>query len=279
VPHIDEETLALHALGEDVLDDAARAHLATCPVCAAAAGDLARVVELARSGPGPDALVGPDPRVWGRVHAELGLARVPADLTDLPSGPPAPVTPAPVAAPRVVDAPPQAGASAGAGASSGAGTSTGADVVPLRPRRARTWLAAAAACLALLLGVAGGVWWERRQAAPPETVVATTDLEALPGWAGASGVAQVEETPDGRRQVVVSLDAPVPAGTFREVWLLTPDVSGLVSLGVLEGAEGRFDVPEGLDLAAFPVVDVSEEPLDGDPAHSGDSVVRGTLDA
>jgi hypothetical protein len=245
VPHIDEETLALLALGEDVLDDAARAHLAACPACAAAAADLGRVAELARSGPGPDALVAPDPRVWGRVHTELALSRVPADLGEPSSGGAGPV----------------------------------AAVVPLRPRRARTWLAAAAACLALLLGVAGGVWWERRQAEPPETVVATTDLEALPGWAGASGAARVEETPDGRRQVVVALDAPVPAGTFREVWLLTPDVSGLVSLGVLEGEEGRFDVPEGLDLAAFPVVDVSEEPLDGDPAHSGDSVVRGTLGA
>lgn len=262
MPHIDEETLALLALGEDVLDDAARAHLAACPVCAAAAADLGRVAELARSGPGPDALVAPDPRVWGRVHAELGLSRVPDDLGGPPAGPAvsAPVAPAAAAAPS-------------------ADATREADVVPFRPRRTRTWLAAAAACLALLLGVAGGVWWERRQAAPPETVVATTDLEALPGWAGASGVARVEEAPDGRRQVVVSLDAPVPAGAFREVWLLTPDVSGLVSLGVLEGAEGRFDVPEGLDLAAYPVVDVSEEPLDGDPTHSGDSVVRGTLDA
>ncbi|MFP3713047.1 anti-sigma factor [Puerhibacterium sp. TATVAM-FAB25] len=271
MPHIDEETLALLALGEDVLDDDARAHLAACLVCAAAAADLGRVAELARSGLGPDALVAPDPRVWGRVHAELGLSQVPADLGG-PSGPaaPAPVTPAPAA---------PAPSTPASGEAPGPGASSGADVVPLRPRRTRTWLAAAAACLALLLGVAGGVWWERRQALPPETVVATTDLEALPGWAGASGAARVEETPDGRRQVVVSLDAPVPAGAFREVWLLTPDVSGLVSLGVLEGDEGRFDVPEGLDLAAFPVVDVSEEPLDGDPAHSGDSVVRGTLDA
>ena len=47
---------------------------------------------------------------------------------------------------------------------------------------------------------------------------------------------------------------------------------------VLDGAEGRFDVPDGLDLAEFPVVDVSEEHFDGDPSHSGDSVVRGPLD-
>ena len=95
---------------------------------------------------------------------------------------------------------------------------------------------------------------------------------------GATGAARVEEQPDGRRQVVVTVDAPVPEGTYREVWLLAEDLSGLVSLGVLDGAEGRFDLPDGLDLTQFPVVDVSEEHFDGDPAHSGDSVVRGPLD-
>jgi hypothetical protein len=73
------------------------------------------------------------------------------------------------------------------------------------------------------------------------------------------------------------VDAPAPDGTYREVWLLRPDVSGLVSLGMLEGDQGRFDLPDGLDLADYPVVDVSEEHFDGDPAHSGDSVVRGDL--
>jgi hypothetical protein len=36
-------------------------------------------------------------------------------------------------------------------------------------------------------------------------------------------------------------------------------------------------VPDGVDTAEFPVVDVSAEADDGDPAHSGDSIVRGTL--
>ena len=66
---------------------------------------------------------------------------------------------------------------------------------------------------------------------------------------------------------------------FREVWLLKPDVSGLVSLGTLAGSSGRFDLPAGLDLDQFSVVDVSEEQFDGDPAHSGDSIVRGPLEA
>jgi hypothetical protein len=32
-----------------------------------------------------------------------------------------------------------------------------------------------------------------------------------------------------------------------------------------------------VDVGEYPVVDVSIEPTDGDPAHSGNSVVRGTL--
>ena len=66
---------------------------------------------------------------------------------------------------------------------------------------------------------------------------------------------------------------------FREVWLLRPDVSGLVSLRTLTGSSGRFDLPAGLDLDEFSVVDVSLEQFDGDPAHSGDSIVRGALEA
>jgi hypothetical protein len=63
------------------------------------------------------------------------------------------------------------------------------------------------------------------------------------------------------------------------VWLIDRDVTRLVSLGVLTGSEGRFAVPPSLDLTEFPVVDVSDEPLDGDPAHSGRSIIRGLLDA
>lgn len=40
----------------------------------------------------------------------------------------------------------------------------------------------------------------------------------------------------------------------------------------------RLTVPDGLDADAYSVVDVSIQPYDGDPAHSGDSLLRGTLD-
>lgn len=76
---------------------------------------------------------------------------------------------------------------------------------------------------------------------------------------------------------MIDLDAPTSADGYREVWLIASDLSGLVSLGVLQGQEGRFDIPAGLDLEKFSLVDVSEEHFDGDPAHSGDSIVRGPL--
>jgi len=253
MPHIDDESLALHALGEDVLETGQRTHLDACHTCAQTVRELTRVATGARpSGADPE-LVPPDPAVWTRVHEELGLSDVP----DVLPPPPAPQ------APRAAE--------------DGSSAPTVPDELAARRER-RGWLPAlVAASTALVLGVAGGVLWERRDLEPAETTVASAVLDPLPDWAGSSGEAVLQTTAEGRREIVVSVDAPAPAGTFREVWLLKPDVSGLVSLGVLEGDQGRFDVPEGLDVAAYSVVDISEEHLDGDPAHSGDSVVRGSL--
>ena len=151
-----------------------------------------------------------------------------------------------------------------------------APVTPIAPRR-RRWLApVAGAAAALLVGAGLAVsWWELQPA--PTTVLATATLDAFPDWPGATGSAIVEERPDGSRVVDVSIDAPVSTGAYREVWLISSTGSELVSLGVVDGGSGRFTIPDGLDLTRFDLVDVSEEPLDGDPAHSGDSIVRGQL--
>ncbi len=42
-------------------------------------------------------------------------------------------------------------------------------------------------------------------------------------------------------------------------------------------ADGTFEVPDDVDLDRFDVVDVSVEPDDGDPTHSGASILRGDL--
>ncbi|MBD7917495.1 anti-sigma factor [Cellulomonas sp. Sa3CUA2] len=265
--HVDDETLALLALGEPVGTPGEQDHVAACPRCTAEVASLRGVADLAReSGPEPQ-LVAPAPEVWDRVAAELGLgerahAAARGELT-VGAAQDAPTQ----------DEPAQAEPTGGAGADPSLAT-----VTPLAPRRRmrRAWLAVAAAAGLVVGGAGASAWWQLRS--DPSTLVASAVLEPLPGWSE-TGTAQVRTAADGSRSLVVDLDE-APAGEgFLEVWLLKPDVSGLVSLGTLDGTSGEFALPPGLDLAEFPVVDVSDEPLDGEPAHSGVSVVRGALDA
>lgn len=134
---------------------------------------------------------------------------------------------------------------------------------------------ALAASIVIVL-VAVGTWTLLRPAAEP-VQLATATLEAFPSHPGAVGEAIVLETADGTRELTVTLDASESENGFREVWLITADASALVSLGVLEGNETTLPVPEGLDLHEYVLVDVSQEPDDGNPDHSGDSIVRGDL--
>lgn len=256
--HLDPETLALLALGEhprDVSTDADRTHLDACAACSAELSSLSDVSQVAGTVTGADVLVAPGPAVWERIHAELGLRDV------------GPENPGQEPARAATDGRPSR-----LSVVDGTGRTAGGP----RPRRLLPWVSAAAAA-ALVAGVAGGVLWERRESTVPEVTLASATLDALPAWPDATGQARLEESPDGLRQVVVEVDADATPGGYREVWLLADDLSGLVSLGVLEGAEGRFDVPADLDVTRFSLVDVSQEPLDGDPAHSGDSIVRGAL--
>jgi hypothetical protein len=51
----------------------------------------------------------------------------------------------------------------------------------------------------------------------------------------------------------------------------------MVPVGVVRSGDTVLPLPDDLDLTTYPVVDVSVEPMDGDPAHSGLSVARGSL--
>lgn len=256
--HLDPETLALLALGEhpgDVSTDADRAHLDACAACSTELSALSEVSQVATTVTAADVLVAPGAAVWQRIHAELGLRDV---------GPENPV--------REPLAPPVDDGDRRLSVVRDTAPPTSAP----RQRRLLPWVSAAAAA-ALVVGVAGGVFWERQESTGAEVTLASASLDALPAWPDASGQARLEESADGLRQVVVDVDAAATPGGYREVWLLADDLSGLVSLGVLEGNQGRFDVPAGLDVSRFSLVDVSQEPLDGDPGHSGDSIVRGAL--
>lgn len=152
------------------------------------------------------------------------------------------------------------------------GTSTTAPTAP--PARRRWPLLAAAAAVALVAGIAGVVALGGSGDDPVEQQV---QLAALPGFEGAEGSALLVER-DGDREVEVDLaGVDLPEGSHLEIWLLDPAVSQTISLGVLDES-GPFTVPADVDLAATPIIDVSVEPDDGDPAHSGVSVVRGEID-
>ncbi len=75
-PHPDEDLLALHALGEPVLDEAQREHLTRCQACAVTVAGLVGVVDSVR-GPGHDphqvAAEAVPAYVWQGISDELGL--------------------------------------------------------------------------------------------------------------------------------------------------------------------------------------------------------------
>ncbi|MGY1815110.1 anti-sigma factor [Blastococcus sp. SYSU D00820] len=246
--HCTPEDLALAALGEPLpADDTA--HLTGCAACTAEVASLRRAVdalavpEFAASAPP----VAPPASVWAAIAAATGV-------DDAPSAPPAPA-PAPTPAP-----PPE----------------PLAEVRQLRPRRSQLLLAAAAA---LLVGVgigAGAVALGNRDD-DSAVAVAAAALDPLDG-SGASGEAAVLEREDGSRVLRIQLDADDPSEGYYEVWLLDEAVERLVPVGVVGPGTEEFVLPPGIDLGEYPVVDVSVEPLDGDPEHSGDSIARGVLD-
>lgn len=245
--HSDPEELALHALGEEV-SAGTEAHLATCRDCQRELDQLRAVVASGRAIRPEDYPTTPPQRVWDGIAAELGL------------------TP-----------------DASSGGGEAAAQPAAADVDDLaRQRAARATgarfgvLAMAAAAVAGIILGAGTVALLTGDDEPPGTVVATADLEPLPDRRG-TGVAEVRGTGADRSLVVDVSGLTRNRSGFYEVWLLDKDAQRLVSLGVLRGDTGTYPLPPSVDVSEYPVVDVSIEPVDGDPAHSGDSVVRGVL--
>jgi anti-sigma-K factor RskA len=134
----------------------------------------------------------------------------------------------------------------------------------------RVWAVAAAAAVVLVVAVGAIV---RVSSSDDSTVVAAAALERL----GATGEGRAELVEhDGALELRLATSGLDAGDGFLEVWVINPDVTRLVSLGPLRN-DGVYELPSGLDPAAFPIVDVSVEPIDGVPTHSGDSVLRGEL--
>jgi len=271
--HLDDEQLSLLALGEDLGKDPA-VHVIECRACAESLASLQRTVLVATSDPNTVQLQAPGSHNWAAIHATLRLS---------PS----------LAADPLSDA-----AGAGAGAKPDTSSETGTPT-PLRPSsnkkqpgdRRGLWILGVAAGTAA--GLVVGAWTAASilgpaeppltapstpaptQTEPVAALLAEASLQPLASHT-ASGEAVVQSLADGSRQLVIRLPDEPQAG-FREVWVGSSDLSRMVSLGVLGNQTGSFVLPSGLDLTQYPIVDISREPYDGDPAHSAESVARGVL--
>jgi hypothetical protein len=263
--HSDPEILAMMAMGEPDILLADELHVQECAECLDELNSLMRVATLARSGSPLDLpLDAPGPAVWGSISRTLGLA---ADVMPAPFE-----TAALFAAPDPATSPPPVATPSSAGPSTPGHRAR---------RRRRRWIAPILSGALAVVVATGAILiatntFAPKTVTPKPTILAEANLKALPGWAGSSGEAILEKTGSGR-QVVVTVSESRNAPGYREVWLISSDLTKLISVGVLEGTTGIFTIPTDVTIADYPILDVSSEMPDGNPAHSGDSIVRGTL--
>ncbi|HET9873441.1 MAG TPA: anti-sigma factor [Propionibacteriaceae bacterium] len=253
--HPDPELLALLALGEQAGDAEERAHVSQCPICSQELAELTALTVIGRSATAEDRLARPSAAVWDRIRAELAFED--------------PVAPGAEDRAEATDEAPANSEPSGAGAA----------LPPRAPmsRRSLRWMALAAV-LALIAGIGVGAGWQQLRRFE-EIVVADATLDAFPKYPGSTGRAVVETDPDGSRFLVVEVSTPDRVQEM-QVWMIKTTGTQMRALGFLnENGRARLPLPTTMTLSQFPIVDISDEPLnDTNLAHSGNTVVRGTLD-
>jgi hypothetical protein len=308
--HLDDEQLSLLALGEDLGKDA-DVHVSQCPACAETLQSLQQTVLVATADSSSVQLQEPGGYNWAAIHAALGLSpSLAADPLSAAAGGDSGTSDWGTSDSSKSGSDGDAGKSdtgksdrgksdpgAFGQATPGTGTSAPAAPTPLRPRKKQPgdrrglWILGVAAGTAA--GLVIGAWTAANVFGPAETpraapstseaaptgpaagLLADASLQPLASHS-ASGEAVVQRLADGSRQLVIRLPDE-PLSGFREVWVGSSDLSKMVSLGILGNQEGSFVLPTGLDLTQYPIVDISQEPYDGDPAHSAESIARGVL--
>jgi hypothetical protein len=147
---------------------------------------------------------------------------------------------------------------------------------PDRKRRPRLspWLAAAAAAVLAVAGTVAAFRLADRAATPDVTAQAVlSPLTGAPRTAAGDALVLA-----GSELRLAVHNLPLTTGYY-EVWLIDPeDTTKMMALGNLTGsADVTLPLPPGADLNRYRLVDISAEAYDGDAAHSGKSLLRGTL--
>ncbi len=144
--------------------------------------------------------------------------------------------------------------------------------------KAKPWaLGAIAAAAALVAGTA--IYAANNDADPvAEVALSYTDGAGFdPLGAESIGFASLLDD-DNNRCLDLELDnLPSVDGAILELWLIDTNVENMVSLGEVDG-NSCINVPDSVNPAELPVVDISIEPNDGVETHSGRSILRGVLD-
>ncbi|GAA2491005.1 anti-sigma factor [Terrabacter carboxydivorans] len=256
MPHPSDDQLVDVAVGADVPADLSD-HVWDCPTCSSTVEELRRTARLVGQATPVEAWTAPPAAVWASVKAQLD-AEDPSTST-----PPA-------------DTPSDSGTDV---ESEGAGpTPEPAGVTDLDQRRRRrtvAWtglLVAASLVVGLLAGRA--IWSSDGSRPVAQVSLSTLDTRQR------EGEATVVRAGNGLDLRVVT-DRPLDAGNgYLEVWLINADGKRMVSVGVLQpGESGTFPITQTLIDQGYVVVDISKEQFDNNPAHSGDSLLRGHLPA
>ena len=150
-------------------------------------------------------------------------------------------------------------------------------------RRAPWWGVFAAAAAGAVIGgaaIAGILGQDTEEQEPPAagSPVGGATLEPVEADEF-SGQAEMVAMEDGSMELTLEIvSAPDPAEGYFEVWLRDEEANQLISLGAVTADSTTLQVPAGIDLSQYPVVDVSHEHFDGDPGHSGITLAAGPME-
>jgi anti-sigma-K factor RskA len=238
VSHLEPDRLVLLALGEAPADAGETGHLDGCEGCRTEVADLRTVAGIGRETQDVRDLPAPPEHVWHMINADVGTA----------------------------ETKPRPG---------------------LRRRRGPIWRATAViAAATALFAVVLVVFLVRRESATQAACTLgtfrLTPLAGAPG--GVSATACLVDDEGERKLHIAASGLPTVTDGFYEVWLIdpsslrTPSTVRMVTVGSLGTRPTEdFPLPPSLDLRRYSLVDVSAEPDDGNAAHSGHSLLRGTL--